>query len=75
MNDEQFNKEATDLIHKQIFESLDEIKRQNISLDKKLSYTNGKVKRLYIGLVALAFYVLGVAGIGIEAIMKLFMAL
>ena len=58
MNDE-FNKEATDLLHKQIFESLRRIEQQGENLDTKISYTNGKVKRLYLLLTAVAAFSLG----------------
>jgi len=51
MNNE-FNKEATDLLHTQIFKSLERIERQT-------TLTNGKVKRLYIFLTGVAAFTLG----------------
>ena len=50
MSDE-FNKEATDLLHENIFKALERIEKQT-------TITNGKVRRLYL-------YLMGVAGLAI----------
>ena len=51
MSDE-FNKEATDLLHKNIQDALERIERQT-------TLTNGKVKRLYLFLTGVAAFTLG----------------
>jgi len=58
MNNE-FNKEATDLLHKQIFVELQEIKADGKETKRQTTETNGKVRRLFIYLTAVASFALG----------------
>ena len=60
----EFNKEATELIHQEIFKSLERIEKQVI-------YTNGKLKKLTIALVAVAAFVLGLGLVEAKTILAL----
>lgn len=51
MND-QYNREATELTHTHIFEALERIEKQT-------TITNGKVKRMTMGLIAVGAFSLG----------------
>jgi hypothetical protein len=51
MNNE-YNKEATDLLHKQIQDSLERIETQT-------TLTNGKVRRITMGLIAVGAFSVG----------------
>ena len=61
MSGDEFNKEALTITHKHIFESLKRI-------EAKVEYTNGKVKRLTLALIAVAFFCLG---LGLEQAEKI----
>ena len=63
MSDE-FNKEATDLLHTQIFKSLERIEKQT-------TLTNGKVKRLYIFLTGVAAFTLGLGLVEAKTLLSL----
>lgn len=49
---DDYNKEATDLLHEQIFKALERIEKQT-------TITNGKVRRIYLYLTATAAFTLG----------------
>ena len=62
MSDE-FNKEATDLLHKNIQDALERIERQT-------TLTNGKVKRLYLFLTGVAAFTLGLGLVEAKTILS-----
>ena len=49
---DEFNKEANDLLHSNIFNALERIEKQT-------TITNGKVKRLYLALTGVAAFTFG----------------
>lgn len=65
MTDEPYNKREIDLLHDGIHEKLD-------SIIKKIDYTNGKVRKIIIGLVAVAAYSLGTGSEFFSSILKIF---
>lgn len=64
MTHKEYNPEATELIHKQIFESLERIETQT-------TLTNGKVKRMHIYLVAVAAFVFGLGIVEAKTILTI----
>lgn len=63
MSDE-YNKEATDLLHLNIQKTLERIEAQTI-------LTNGKVKRLYLYLTATAAFAMGLGIVEAKTILTL----
>ena len=67
----EFNKEATDLIHTHIFEALERIEKNGVRVEKLVEYTNGKVKRLTLALVATAAFAVGLGIVEAKTILSL----
>ena len=61
---EGFNKEATDLIHEQIFASLERIETQT-------TLTNGKVRRLYVAMTGVSAFAMGLGIVEAKTILTL----
>ena len=59
MSKEDFNKEADDLKHVHISGALDRIERTVEKTAKAIEYTNGKVKKLIIAMVAMSAFLAG----------------
>jgi hypothetical protein len=58
----EYNKEATDLLHDQIFKALKRIEDQ-------VTYTNGKLKKVTLSLVAVAAFAIGLGIVEAKAIL------
>ena len=65
MTDQPYSKREDDAFRIGVKTDLAEIK-------EAVAYTNGKVKKIILVLVALGFYVLGVSNVGIPTIIKMF---
>lgn len=82
MTDSQYTKEEVDYRMKIMLEKIMEhneshsealarVEKIGETLDVKITYTNGKVKRLTLILVGLGAYVLGISNIDILSVVKL----
>ena len=60
----EFNKEATDLLHNQIFDALERIEKQT-------TITNGKVRRLFLYLTATASFAIGLGIVEAKTILSI----
>jgi exosortase/archaeosortase len=71
MSNKEFNREATDLIHKSMTESLERIENKVDSVEKHVIYTNGKVKRIILALVAVSSFSIGLGLIEARTLLSL----
>lgn len=62
--EEPYTKREIDLLHEPLHKKLD-------TIIKAQKFTNGKVKKIILVLVALAFYVLGVSDVGLTTLIKI----
>lgn len=65
MSEPPYSKREIDSLHNGLHTKLD-------TLIEEVRYTNGKVKKIIMVLIALAFYVLGVSEVGVPEIIKMF---
>ena len=73
MSGYEFNKEAEELRHQHLYNTLDRIELKADKIDQKVDYTNGKVKRLTLGLSAVASFVAGLGLVEIRTILTFFL--
>jgi hypothetical protein len=71
MSADPYTKRELDMRFREILEKLDEHNDVHKQILDQVIFTNGKVKKVILFLTALAFYVLGVSGIGLPTLVDL----